>query len=86
MIGFVKEWNGLYYLETLSKSFVSFHCETYELAKHKRSIYVIHSDIWGPSLVPNICRARWFVSFINDFTRVFGSFYLNTNLISVLFS
>ncbi|PON85844.1 Ribonuclease H-like domain containing protein [Trema orientale] len=31
---------------------------------------IIHSDVWGPSLVQNIFGARWFVSFINDCTRV----------------
>lgn len=31
---------------------------------------LIHSDIWGPSRVPNILGARWFVSFIDDCTRV----------------
>ena len=51
-----------------------FHCETCELEKHtrvsfsisnKRTSYpfhLIHSDIWGPSTIPNVSRARWFVS------------------------
>ena len=60
-----------------------FHCEVCELAKHKRvsfppvsnkisyiPFYLIHSDIWGPSPIPNITGAKWFVSFINDCTRV----------------
>ena len=59
-----------------------FYCETYELAKHtrvsfpinnKRSsnpFHLIHSDIWGPSTIPNVSRARWFVSLIDDCTRV----------------
>ena len=48
----------------------SFHCEACELAIHKHStfsisdkrsskpLYLIHSDIWGPSPIPNICGAR----------------------------
>ena len=65
-----------------------FHCETYELAKHtrvsfpinnKRSshpFHLIHSDIWGPSTIPNVSRARWFVSLIDDCTRVTWIFLL----------
>ncbi|KAF7827283.1 coatomer subunit alpha-2-like [Senna tora] len=59
-----------------------FHCEVCELAKDKRVSFpvsnsrtsvpfaLIYSDIWGPSTVSNISRARWFVSFIDDYTRV----------------
>ena len=47
-----------------------FHCETCELTKHthvsfpisnKRSFHhfhFIHSDIWGPSTIPNVSGAR----------------------------
>ena len=60
----------------------NFHCDVCELAKHKlvsfpisnkRSLfpfYLVHSEIWGPSTIPNVSRARWFVSFIDDCTRV----------------
>jgi len=60
----------------------SFHCDDCEIAKHKRISYpishkrsqtpfsLIHSDIWGPSPILNISGARWFVSFIDDCTRV----------------
>jgi hypothetical protein len=59
-----------------------FHCNDCELAKHKRTSFplsnarrlkpfsLVHSDIWGPSTVQNISGARWFVSFIDDCTRV----------------
>ena len=59
-----------------------FHREACELAKHKRvpfpinnkssfvPFYLIHSDIWGPSTISNVSGARWFVSFIDDCTRV----------------
>ena len=65
-----------------------FHCETYELAKHtrisfpisnKRSshpFHLIHSDIWGPSTITNVYGARWFVSLIDDCTRVTWIFLL----------
>lgn len=66
----------------------NFHCEVCELAKHtrvpflgsdKRSslpFYLIHSDIWGPSTIPNVFGIRWFVSFINDCTLVTWLFLL----------
>lgn len=59
-----------------------FNCEVCELAKHshvsyhlinKRSLqpfYLIHSDIWGPSHISNISGARWFMTLIDDCTRV----------------
>ena len=65
-----------------------FHCETCELAKHtcvsfpisnKRSshpFHLIHSDIWGPSTIPNVSGARWFVSLIDDCTWVTWIFLL----------
>jgi len=31
---------------------------------------MIHSDIWGPSRVNNISGSRWFVTFIDDHTRL----------------
>ena len=58
------------------------HCEVCQLAKHHRVSYplsnnktsfpfqLIHTDVWGPSRVPNISGARWFVSFIDDCSRV----------------
>jgi len=66
----------------------TFHCDICEYAKHtrvsfpirnKRSsspFYLIHSDIWGPSTVPNVSGSRWFVSFIDDCTRVSWVFLL----------
>ena len=59
-----------------------FQCEICQLSKHTRQAYpnqfyktshpfsIIHSDVWGPSRVSNITGARWFVSFIDDHTRI----------------
>lgn len=64
------------------------HCDVCEFAKHRRASFpisnkrvsspfaLIHSDIWGPSTIPNISGARWFVSFIDDCTRVTWIFLL----------
>jgi len=58
------------------------HCDTCELAKHHHAFfhpsvtrsselfYFVHTDIWGPTPVHNISGATWFVTFINDCTRV----------------
>uniref|UniRef100_A0A2N9I636 Integrase catalytic domain-containing protein n=1 Tax=Fagus sylvatica TaxID=28930 RepID=A0A2N9I636_FAGSY len=52
------------------------------LAKHHRTSFhpsfnkssvpfsIIHSDVWGPSRVTNRSNTKWFVSFIDDCTRV----------------
>ena len=75
-----------------------FHCEVCELAKHKCvsfpvsnkkspiPFYLIHSDIWGPFPIPNITGAKWFVSFIDDCTRVTWIFLLKhkSNVSTVL--
>ena len=56
------------------------HCDVCELAKHHRVSFplssikfvktfsLIHSDVWGPSKIPNITKAKWFVIFIDDCT------------------
>ena len=31
---------------------------------------VIHYDVWGPSKVPTLRGSRWFVTFIDDCTRM----------------
>ena len=65
-----------------------FHCETCELEKHTRvyfpirnkrnshPFHLIHSDIWCLSTMSNVSRARWFVSLIDDNTRVTWIFLL----------
>ncbi|XP_040362272.1 uncharacterized protein LOC112202395 [Rosa chinensis] len=60
----------------------SLHCETCALAKSHRSSYpssfhsstmpfeLIHSDVWGPSKHSTLSGMRYFVLFIDDFTRL----------------
>ncbi|KAL5740477.1 hypothetical protein ACOSQ2_029657 [Xanthoceras sorbifolium] len=62
------------------------HCDICKFAKHRRVSFLIsnnnitfsliHSDIWGPSAAPNVYREPWFVSFIDDCTRVTWLFSL----------
>nr|CAN63629.1 hypothetical protein VITISV_018697 [Vitis vinifera] len=59
-----------------------FRCDICELAKSHRASFplilnkspfpfmVIHSDVWGPSKVPTLSGSRWFVTFIDDCTRM----------------
>ena len=66
-----------------AKSDISgFRCDICELAKSHRAPFslilnkssfpfmVIHSDVWGPSKVPTLSGSRWFVTFIDDCTRM----------------
>ncbi|KAK4254159.1 hypothetical protein QN277_020331 [Acacia crassicarpa] len=59
-----------------------FHCDSCEKAKHHRTSFqkipykpsqpfsTIHSDLWGPSRTPNRSHSKWFITFIDDHTRV----------------
>ena len=40
------------------------------LNKSSEPFEVIHSDVWGPVKVPSISRARYFVTFIDECTRM----------------
>lgn len=60
----------------------SFKCDVCELAKSHRVSFplsmnkssipfmVLHSDVWGPSKVATLGGSRWFVTFIDDCTRM----------------
>lgn len=65
-----------------NKTSFELQCEICELAKHQRSVFpksvykpfkpftIIHSDLWGPSRTPNRTHTKWFVTFIDDHTRL----------------
>ena len=38
--------------------------------KSSHLFHLIHSNIWGPSTIPNVSGACWFVSLIDDCTWV----------------
>jgi len=73
----------------LNKNPASFQCEICELAKHCRTYFpaqpykptkpfsVIHSDVWGPSRIKTITGKRWFITFIDDHTRITWVFLLH---------
>jgi len=64
------------------ESVESFKCDVCQIAKHLRATYpssdtksvnpfaLVHSDVWGPTSSSSISGAKWFVTFIDDCTRV----------------
>ncbi|XP_016168907.1 uncharacterized protein LOC107611507 [Arachis ipaensis] len=68
-IGIAKEQDGLYYLQHKK---TKHHRATFSPSNNKSSkpFDLVHSDVWGPSAISNISGAKWFVSFIDDCTRV----------------
>ena len=59
-----------------------FHCDACHLAKDHRvsfnsrgysaskAFYLIHSDVWDPSKIKTLSGKKWFMTFIDDHTRV----------------
>ena len=74
----------------INKSPNTFSCEICQFAKHTRSCYsrlpyksskpfsFIHSDVWGPSRINTMNGQRWFVSFIDDHTRLTWVFLMKS--------
>ena len=72
----------------LHKNPSSFQCEICELAQHRRSPFPlqpykpckpfssIHSDVWGPTTVTTLSRKKWFITFINDHTKITWAYLL----------
>lgn len=65
----------------INKSALNFQCEICQLSKHVRNSYpkqpyksskpfMIHNDVWGPSKINNMSGAGWFVTFIDNHTRI----------------
>lgn len=66
----------------INKNARLYQCETCQFAKHTRTTYsprpykpttpfsLIHGDIWGPSRIPNVSGARWFLLLVDDHTRL----------------
>ena len=60
----------------------SFQCDVCELVKSHRALFpltlnkspvpfmIIHYDVWGPSKFSTLDGSRWFVTFIDDCTRM----------------
>ncbi|CAN1305751.1 Copia protein [Linum perenne] len=71
-----------------NKRTLHLNCEVCQYAKHTRSTYspasysptspfsVIHSDIWGPSRVTTLNGKRWFITMIDEHTRLTWTFLM----------
>ncbi|XP_059632903.1 eIF-2-alpha kinase GCN2 isoform X3 [Cornus florida] len=67
----------------------SFYCENCFLSKSHRTtyspkpyqtskpFYLIHSDVWGPSRITTLSGKKWFVTFIDDHTRLCWVYIMN---------
>ena len=76
------------FLSLINKSKSVPNCEICQFSKHTRNTYpthihkpthpfsLIHSDVWGPSRVPNVTGSRWFITFIDDHTRLTWVFFM----------
>ena len=65
-----------------NKNPLMFQCEVCQLFKHhhvyfptrpykeSRTFALINTDIWGPSCMVTLTGTRWFITFIDDHTRV----------------
>ena len=69
------------YLSTLQ----SLECQTCQLGKHHRATFVprsvqrasspfelVHSDIWDPSRTPSLMGFHYFVTFVDNYSRLHG--------------
>jgi len=73
-------------------------CDACEFAKHTRVPYpilglrsnkpfdVIHSDVWGPCEVHSISGHRWFVTFIDGYTKAMSLKFLKICVLSLKIS
>ncbi|CAN1169032.1 Retrovirus-related Pol polyprotein from transposon TNT 1-94, partial [Linum perenne] len=72
----------------LNKQTLRLNCEICQYAKHTRSVYapvsytptspfsIIHSDIWGPSRITSLNGTRWFITMIDEHTRMTWTFLM----------
>lgn len=50
------------------------------LYKASHIFHLINSDVWGLSRVKNISGARWFVTFIDGYTRITWVFLMKEKI------
>lgn len=76
----------------MNKNLPPLHCEARELAKHHRAIFspqsyeksaqftMIHSDVWVPFKIKTLSNKCWFITFIDDHSRMTWVFLSKINL------
>ena len=45
-------------------------------SRAKAPLQLVHADIWGPSRNPTISGKRYFLLFVDDYTRMIGVYFL----------
>ena len=68
-----------------------FHCESCELGKHHRSSYpsrtgppthrpfdLVHCDVWGPASHPSPTGGKYYMVFVDDYTRASWTYILTS--------
>jgi len=48
------------------------------LHKTKDKLGYIHSDLWGPNIIPSKSGARYFMTLIDDYSRMVWVYFLKT--------
>ena len=74
-------------------SLSSIECESCQLGKHtnvpfprhldqrtKSSFELVHTDVWGPSRTKSTLEFRYFVTFIDDYSRCTWLFLMKTRV------
>ncbi|KAA0050650.1 Cysteine-rich RLK (receptor-like protein kinase) 8 [Cucumis melo var. makuwa] len=87
-IGTARHSKGLYILNDDTSDVSSLSCDVCIRAKQHRVSFpsqpykptqpftLIHSDVWGPSKVTTSSKKRWFVTFIDDHTRLTWVYFI----------
>ena len=57
------------------------HRTAFSTSQHKTKglLNLIHTDVWGPSSVVSIGGARYYIMFIDDFSRRVGQKYFRSS-------
>ena len=59
------------------QNYVSFPSKA---TREKEILKLVHSDVFGPVSVPSLGGSRYYVSFINDFSRMTSIYFLKKKL------
>ena len=73
------QFHSLPWFNCESCHFTKHHCSSLSLRVNKRaeSIFeLVHSDVWGPCPITSKTRFRYFVTFVDDFSRTTWIYFM----------